>query len=521
MTDRRHFLAGAAAALAVGPALAGGVQRSPDAAFYDLLDMLKDEPADATAARARQVADLAALRTVDRAALSPRARFEYDSILEGLGLEAILRSRFPFGTTGATVSPYVVTPRWGAWTQVGGLLKNGPPQTLAYYAAAIDAETARIAADAANGIVPPPSIVAATALKVAAARDRTSGPLPAALDRQVAALKSLPPVEAGIWRLKNGDAYYAQALKIGTSLAIDPATAHRTGLDMVAALNAEADTVLRRQGLTTGTVTERLAGLIASATGRYSPDAAGRAKAVADMTAQLARARAAIAPHFDDIPKGGIAIALAPPGRIGYRTAPSYDGTTPGTYYVDLADPIQGVVYRPAWTLPTVVHHETLPGHLLQLPLQEKAAPHPLRLRYTPNAFFEGWAIYAERLACEIGLLDGDLARLGFLQSLLVRAARLVVDTGIHFQRWTRDDAIARFKGISVFALNPIEDEVDRIIIEPGATAGPALGYLTLMDLRTRAHTSDKDFHTAVLKRGPLRLSKLDWAIRQDLTLPP
>jgi uncharacterized protein (DUF885 family) len=522
MLTRRTVLATAAAA----PALAAfAPAKDADAKFYALLDTLKDEPLDAAAARSGQTTDLLKLRTIDRSALSYEAQIDYDSVIEGLGLEAILRSRFPFGTTGATISPYVVTQRWGTWAQVGGLLKNGPPETLAHYAAALDSETARIASDAASGVVPPATTVAATVTKLAATRDRTAGPLPAALDRQIAALKALPATDIGVCRLKDGDAYYAQALKIGTSLAIDPATAQQVGEQMIADLNAEADAILRRLDLATSTVAERIAALIERGTGRYTADDKGRAQAVADMTATLARVSPAIAPYFDDLPKGAITIGLAPPGRIGYRTAPSYDGTRPGAYYVDLADPVQGNMYRPAWTLPTVVHHETLPGHLLQLPLQEHAAPHPTRLRYTPNAFFEGWAIYAERLAAEIGLLDNDLARLGMLQSLLVRAARLVVDTGIHFRRWSRDEAIARFKAISVFALNPIEDEVDRIIIEPGATCGPALGYLTLMDLRARIRArtthSDKDFHTTVLKRGALRLSRLDWVVHQELALPP
>jgi uncharacterized protein (DUF885 family) len=518
MLTRRAVLATAAAA----PALAAfAPANDADAKFYALLDTMKDEPLDVAAQRARQTTDLLKLRVIDRRALSTEAQLDYDSILEGLGLEAILRSRFPFGATGATISPYIITQRWGGWT---AHLHVITPQT----ATEIEAETARFEAEAALGVLPPAPIFDAILKSLSYGAVVADTDVGSATAKQVDALKKLrpkAPTDVGVWRLKDGDAYYAQALKIGTSLNIDPATALAMGEQMVADLNAEADAVLRRLDLTAGTVAERIGALIDRGTGRYSADDQGRAQAVADMTAQLARARPAIAPHFDELPKGAIAIALTLPGHIGFRIAPSYDGTKPGAYYVDLADPVQGVRYRPAWTLPTVVHHETLPGHLLQLPLQEHAAPHPALLRYTPNAFFEGWAIYAERLAAEIGLLEHDLDRLGFLQSLLVRAARLVVDTGIHFRRWSRDEAIARFKAISVFALNPIEDEVDRIIVEPGATCGPALGYLTLMDLRARIRArttnSDKDFHTTVLKRGALRLTRLDWIVHQELALPP
>ncbi|HXC57391.1 MAG TPA: DUF885 family protein, partial [Rhizomicrobium sp.] len=177
---------------------------------------------------------------------------------------------------------------------------------------------------------------------------------------------------------------------------------------------------------------------------------------------------------------------------------------------------------RPSWSLPTVVHHETLPGHLLQLPLQEHAAPPALRLRAMPNAFFEGWAIYAEQLADELGLLAGDeMAQLGFLQSLLVRAGRLVVDTGIHFQRWSREAAIARFFAIAGDAPDSFENEVDRIIVQPGFTAGPALGRATLLNLREaarkRAGFSLIGFHDALLKRGQLRLTMLERAFWRDL----
>jgi uncharacterized protein (DUF885 family) len=520
MLTRRAVLATAA----ITPALAAfAPANDADAEFYALLDTLKDEPFGAAASRAKQTADLLKLRAIDRSALSFEAQLDYDSVLEGLGLEAILRSRFPFGTTGPTISPYAITQRWGGWRKQ---LEATTPQT----ASTISAETARLKADAALGVLPPAPIFDAILKRLADTGPHalTGTDLGAAIADQIDTLKELrakAPTDIGVWRLKDGDAYYAQALKIGTSLNIEPAAAHAMGEQMAADLNAEADAILRRLGLPTGTVADRIATLIDRGTGRYADSAEGRAQAVAGMNATLAHARAALAPSFDDIPRGVITIALAPPGKIGYRTAPSYDGTKPGAYYVDLADPIQGIKYRPSWALPTVVHHETLPGHLLQLPLQEHAAPHPMRLRYTPNAFFEGWAIYAERLAAEIGLLEHDLDRLGMLQSLLVRAARLVVDTGIHFKRWTRDEAIARFKSISVFALNLIADEVDRIIVEPGATAGPALGYLAMMDLRARIRArtshSDRQFHTTVLKRGALRLTRLDWVVHQDLGLPP
>jgi uncharacterized protein (DUF885 family) len=524
MGTRRDFLATAGAATLL-PFAAQAQTGDADAKFYALLDSLGESafpptPDGAAAARAKQVADVMALRGFDPTPLSLEARLDYDGIVEGLGLEAILRTRFPFGTVGQAISPYVVSPRSGTWLGVEEALKT---RTADDVIAGIRGETARIAADATRRVVPPQSVIEATATRIAMVPQTIPRPVTDALDAQIAALNGLherAPTGAGVWQLPDGGAYYALALKIGTSLDIDPVAAHQAGLALVQDLSARAEPLLRRQGLRKGAIGARLHALAQQPRFLYSDDDAGRAKAVADMNAQLARVRPRLSDAFTSVSSGAVDVQLAGPGKIGYRVAPSYDGSKPGAYYVDLRD----IRRRPRWSLPTVVHHETLPGHLLQLPLQERAHPHPLRLRYCPNAFFEGWAIYAEQLAGEMQLLPDDVARLGFLQSLLVRAARLVVDTGIHGKRWTRAEAIARFAAIAGDAPDTFENEVDRIVVQPGATAGPALGYRMLTDLRgrIRARTthSDKEFHAVVLKRGALRLSRLDWIVHQELSLP-
>ena len=494
MATRRKFLKIGAAAAALAPWPARSAPDA-DAQFYALLA----QPADETAAPAL----LVRLRTVDPTALSFEARLDYDGIVEGLGLEAALRAKFPFGTSGATISPYAVSPRSGAYLS---------PDSAT--AAAVAGETARLAADAAAGVVPPDFIVDATLAKLKAARAAAAPALAAALDAQIAALNAAgarATHDAGVWRLRDGDAYYAQALQIGTSLPISPHAAHEEGLRQVEELSARANALLRKQGLKSGSVGARLHALGQQSRYLYSNDDAGRARAVAEMNARLARARGALGRAFIGLSPGAVSVVLAGPGKIGYRVAPSYDGATPGAYYVDLRD----FRRRPSWSLPTVVHHETLPGHLLQLLLQEHARPPALRLRYTPNAFFEGWAIYAEQLADELGLFDGDdLARLGYLQSLLVRAGRLVVDTGIHFKRWSREAAIARFFAIAGDAPDTFENEVDRIVVQPGFTAGPALGRMTMLNLRARFGHDLVAFHAALLKRGAMRLSLLERAVR-------
>jgi uncharacterized protein (DUF885 family) len=505
-------MAGAAALL---PLATRAQSDNADAAFYALLDSLGEKVfaptiEGAAAARTKQVADLDRLRGFDPTPLSPDARFEYDAIVEGLGLEATLRTRFPFGTVGPAISPYVVSPRSGTWLAVVEALKT---RSAAALVADIEGETARIAADAARNVIPPQTVIEATTTRIAMLPQSIPRPISDALDAQIATLNGLherAPTSAGIWQFPDGDAYYAIAIRIGTSLAIDPDTAHRAGLAQVRELSARAEPLLRRLGLRQGSVGARLHALAQQPRFLYSDDDTGRSEAVADMNAQLSRVRPRLQDAFTGLSPGRIEVALAGPGRIGYRVAPSYDGSMPGAYYVDLRD----IRRRPRWSLPTVVHHETLPGHLLQLPLQERAHPHPLRLRYTPNAFFEGWAIYAEQLADEMHLLPGDVARLGYLQSLLVRAARLVIDTGIHFKRWTRAQAIAHFAAIAGDAPDTFENEVDRIIVQPGTTAGPALGRATILDLRRKALGQRglglAAFHDNLLRRGQMRLSLLD-----------
>ena len=497
MQNRRAFLATSAAA-----ALCAGSRAQPpggDAAFDALLASLAGLP-DRGAAQAR----LDRLDAFDPATLSPEARLDYRGIREGLALDAELAQRFPYGTPGPPASPYLVSPRSGLWLTASDA-KAHPD--------AIDAETAQLDADAACGVVPPDFILDATLAKLAASRAAAPPAIVAALDRQIAALGALRPKashQAGAWRLPDGDAYYALALKAGTSLDIDPETAHRSALDQIAELSARADALLKQQGLAAGSVGARLHALGQDARYLYSDDDAGRARAVAEMNARLARVRTRLGEAFTGLSQGAISVQIAGPGKIGYRVAPTYDGSKPGAYYVDLRD----IGRRPSWSLPTVVHHETLPGHLLQLPLEERAHPRPLRLRTTPNAFFEGWAIYAEQLGVEMGLFAGEpLAEIGFLQSVLVRAARLAIDTGIHFKRWTREQAIARFFDIAGDAPDTLANEVDRIVVQPGLTAGPALGRVTILGLREAARARPgftlAAFHDAVLKRGQMRLSLL------------
>jgi uncharacterized protein (DUF885 family) len=184
--------------------------------------------------------------------------------------------------------------------------------------------------------------------------------------------------------------------------------------------------------------------------------------------------------------------------RRGYREPPT--ATAPGAYYPDLS----AVNDRPSWTLTTVAYHETIPGHLLQLGHQAAADPHPLQVRYAPG-YSEGWAIHAETLADDMGLLS-PAEQLGFIQSMLFRLARAMADIGIHLRRWDRARAVHYLEETVGFELFfPFAVEVDRYSAEPAGFAGDALVALTLRRLAPKGTGARvRRFHEAVLDRGPL-----------------
>lgn len=504
--DRRRFLLAATATAAPFPAAA----LTADEALRGLLDRLGDGPGESStpagAARRRLAAArrAAALGAFDAGALSPDGRVLYAGALDGSRTEAAFRQLFPFGAA-TGVSPYVVQPRAGAQTRGDST------------AAEFDGETERIRADAARGVILPRELLSATLARLAATRPSRTGETAAALDRQAAALEDLrsrAPAEPGTWRFDRDGSYYALALSLGAGGRTDPDEAHRLGLEQVAALQSSADRLLRTQGLTRGSVGERLRALARDPRHLYPAADEGKDRAVAHMNASLRRVQSLLPSAFSHVPEAPVAVrrmsaADEAAGRAGRREA--------GAYIVDLIH----IRDRPRWSLPSVVHHELQPGHLLQEALVERP-PHPLQLRYAPG-YSEGWAIYAEQLADELGAFEGDpLGRIGWLQWMLFRMGRLVADTGIHARRWSREraiDELRELQGDSV-AFITIEEDVDRISAAPGAAAGQALAALEIARLRTDARRRMGPrfdlcgFHDAVLKRGPLGGPGLAEAVR-------
>ncbi|GAB2515184.1 DUF885 domain-containing protein [Lysobacter humi (ex Lee et al. 2017)] len=325
--------------------------------------------------------------------------------------------------------------------------------------------------------------------------------------------------DAGLWRLPNGAAAYAQRLRQFTSTDLTAEQIHALGLREVARIEAEMDTILRSLGRTQGPVKERIEKLEADLA--YSDDAAGRAKIMADIDTMIRDAEKRADALFDIRPKTPVIARPYPEYRwasaAASYTAPPLDGSRPGVFQMPLRkDRLTNFGLR------TLVYHETVPGHHFQgaLAVENAGVPKFRQIRAFGgiSAFSEGWALYAERLAAEEGWYEGDpQGRLGQLDAELFRARRLVVDTGLHAKRWTRQQAID-------YGIPP--SEVDRYVVMPGQATSYKIGQLEIIRLRDKARAqlgarfNPREFHNLLLLTGTVPLTLLEqevdaWIRRQ------
>jgi uncharacterized protein (DUF885 family) len=289
------------------------------------------------------------------------------------------------------------------------------------------------------------------------------------------------------------------------------------------------DMMLRSQGLTEGGVGQRMALITSDPRFSYPPTSEGRAAALADADTHIKAAEAKLGGWFHSAPKAKLEIRAAPAYAVGsftggYYEAPPLNGAQAGALVLNF-DPRGGLNKI---DLPTLVYHEAEPGHHLQAARALERADLPLLRRLiTFNAFSEGWAVYAEQLADEMGLYDGDpYGRLGYLRWQMWRAARLVVDTGLHAQHWTRAQAIAYLEDVTGDAPAIIELEVDRYTIEPGQACGYELGRDEIVRLRDKARAAlgarfdIRNFHDVVLNDGELPPAALEARVDAWLARP-
>ena len=522
----------------------------------------------ADAARAR----LGALRAVDAARLDPATRLDlevaraaHELAVEGyafgFGDVAVLNTNFSYRN-----GPYTVAQNMGAWAEIPDFLDSQHRvehaadaeaylARLAAYAAALDGETGRLRAEAARGVVAPAFLLDKTLRQQKAARavSAAESPLAAslvrrtaaipgdwgrraerivtaqvqpALDRQIAELerhRAQASGDAGVWHVPDGDAFYAWALRAATTTRLSPAEVHRMGLDQLGQLHGRMDAILKRQGLTQGSVGARMTALGKDPKHQFPNSDAGRQQILDYIGARIADIRARLPRAFDTLVPGRLIVTRVPPAieqgaRGGYAAPGAIDGSVPGNYYINLRD----TALWPRYALPTLTYHEAIPGHIWQ---GEYSFKLPLiRALLAFNAYSEGWALYAEQLADELGVYEGDpLGELGYLQSIAFRACRLVVDTGLHAERWTRERAVRWFAETNGSSEEEVSSEVDRHCAWPGQACGYKVGHSEILRLREEARRAGgagfdlKRFNDAVVMPGNVPLTLLPDVVRRGM----
>ena len=340
-----------------------------------------------------------------------------------------------------------------------------------------------------------------------------------ALDREIAGVVALRPTTAagdGIWRVPNGDAIYAAALAEATTTSYSADEIHQIGLQQVAEISADLDKILRSAGLTRGTVGERLTQLNSRPDQLYPNTDAGRAQLIADLNASAKAMEAKLPRAFLTLPKQPLEIRRVPVeiqdgASNGYYRQATLDGSRPAIYFINL----KSTADWPKYSLPALTYHEGTPGHHLQLSIAQLAGDLPMLRRIAfYSAYGEGWALYAEEVANELGGYT-EIERAGYLQSFLFRAERLVVDTGLNHKRWTREQAIDHMVAATGFARPRVQREIERYCASPGQACSYKIGHLAWSRARAKAQAALgprfdlRDFHE-ILREGAMPLTILE-----------
>lgn len=528
-------------------------QLSPATAAERQADLARDRrwrarveavnPAGLTAAGKRNRA--LALYMMDQRITAP-ARFELDSVQR----------------------PYRVFQQGGAYFRVPDFLNSQHPvatvddaeaylSRLSAFAGRLDEDTAEQRAQSARGFTAPgwsldltlgqmaklrgPAAADSGLVKSLADRARAKG-LPGdwaaraakivesavypALDRQLALLTELrrtTPAGDGAWRLPRGEEIYAAALQQATTTSMTPEQVHQAGLDQVADISAQLDEILKGAGLTQGGVGERLTALNQRPEQLYANTAAGRKELIDSLNAGMADMWERLPKAFADIPRQPLEIRAVPVeiqdgASNGYYNRASLDGSRPAIYWINLKD----VADWPKYSLPALTYHEGVPGHHLQGSYSQLSGDLPMLLRNMfLSAYGEGWALYAEQVAEELGAYQG-IERAGYLQSFLFRASRLVIDTGLHHKRWSREQATDYMVQVTGFARPRCQREVERYCTQIGQACSYKIGHMTWASQRKKAEAALGSkfslpwFHE-VLKDGVMPLSMLEARIDERI----
>ena len=513
--------------------------------------------------------ELASLTSISDAGLSHDAALNKAVVTYALelGVEA---SKFAFGDNtmmsamSESSGPYVVSQQGGAYSGTAEFLDA--QHTIAVKADAdsylarlhglagqINAESDRVRADAGKGVIAPDFILsnalgqmggllatnAAKSQFVRSVADRVKakgiagdygGMATKIVETQIypavqkqrdllASLATKAGHDAGVWRLPDGETYYAWLLKQGTNTELSAEQIHRTGLEQNRAIAARMDGILQANGITQGSVGERMIALGRDPKYLYADTDAGRAQLLSYLEGVIAGVRPRLASQFSLKLKAPVQVKRVPPdiqdgAGQGYMNSGSLDGSRPSVYYINL----KSTENWPKFTLPSLTYHETIPGHAWQFAYLTETGHVPLirNLLSGFNAYVEGYALYAEQLGDEMGMYEDDWAgRLGYLQGQRFRAIRLVVDTGLHAKRWSREQAINWTVANSGRTLASMTSEIDRYCASPGQACGYKIGHNEINRMRDKARTAlgakfdVRAFNDTLVKTGAVPMSVL------------
>ena len=325
----------------------------------------------------------------------------------------------------------------------------------------------------------------------------------------------------GAWALPDGDAYYAWCVRSHTTTDLTPAQVHALGLTEVERVGAEVDAILKAQGRTEGSVGARLQALAHEPSQLFPNTEEGRLAVLSRFQAILDEVNAGLGTAFDVRPKLGVEVRRMPAfteqgAPEAYYQDGAMDGSRPGVFYVNLRD----TTLLAKYSMRTLAYHEGIPGHHFQVSIAQELQGVPFFRKVIPfTAYIEGWALYAERLAFELGFERDPLDNLGRLRDEMMRAARLVVDTGIHAKRWTREQAVAYMIDKTGFDEASVVTEIERYFVDPGQALAYKVGMLKILALREKAKLSLgarfdlAQFHNQVLTHGALPLVVLERVI--------
>lgn len=524
--------------------------------------------------RQRQIAENAvtALERIDHERLTGQEAVTYQVALASMQNQ-VAGQRFEFG--GGAQSPYVVTQLGGAYTSIPDFLDSRHPMTtrdeteayltrLAEYDRVLDQESAMIAEDAGNGMIPPDFCIdgalrqlrafAAMAPRdtvlvqsitrriaevseipeaeragfIGRAEEIVRNEVLPAYQRQIAALESIRPRathDAGIASRPQGAEMYEVALRNYTTTNMSADEIHNMGVELVNSINAEMDSILRAQGMTNGTVAERMSALGRRPDQLYPNTDAGRTQLIADLNAQVEAITARMGEVCGTLARTPLRIERVPPyieagAPGGYYWNGSLDGSRPGTYYINLRDTAEW----PKFSLPTLSYHEGVPGHHWQISIQQEAGGLPFfrtALSFF-GAFIEGWGLYSEQLADEMGVYASNpLGKLGYLQSAAFRSSRLVVDTGIHSKGWSREQAIQSMMQATGNDESSTTTEIERYCVIPGQACSYMVGRQAILRMRASAQQALGDrfdlkgFHDTLLTNGSTPLTVTEQLVNQ------